>query len=213
MIRKALLLLAPLALAVSAHAQFAAYGTFTATSLGGIQGSPAAIQPPTTSPLYPIIYRTSVDPIGGTGGIFYDFKTFGPVRLGVDLRGSILTQKQGAELGSQGAGIRIDSGLAGVRLSFHPRYQWMKPYLQGSAGIGRTNYGTLGPGSPNTTGAGLVNNFEYHVYGGVDIKVFSVMDFRLAEFGYGGLDPFGTNAHNYPLRSVSSGVVFHFPVN
>jgi hypothetical protein len=37
------------------------------------------------------------------------------------------------------------------------------------------------------------------------------MDWRVAEFGYGGLNPFGTNSHNYPIKQVSMGFVFHLP--
>jgi hypothetical protein len=37
------------------------------------------------------------------------------------------------------------------------------------------------------------------------------MDYRVAELGYGGLDPFGTYSHNYPIKSVSMGFVFHLP--
>jgi len=41
--------------------------------------------------------------------------------------------------------------------------------------------------------------------------VLPIMDFRVVEFGYGGLDPFGTYSHNYPVKQVSSGFVFHLP--
>ena len=38
-----------------------------------------------------------------------------------------------------------------------------------------------------------------------------ILDWRVAEFGYGGLDPFGTYSHNYPIKQVSMGFVIHLP--
>ena len=200
--RKALSLLAavPLALfAPLAQAQLGIYGTVTVQRMSGISGSPV-----TTAG---VTYVDSVDPLGGSGGIYYDFMNFGPVRLGADLRGSIVTTHRGALAASNGAGARINSGLGGVRASFRTPLPYLKPYLEGAAGVGATNYGVL----TGNTGVQLRNNFEYHVYAGLDVKVFPIMDFRVAEFGYGGLDPFGTGSHNYPLKSVSTGVVFHLP--
>jgi len=209
MIPKPLVLLAALALAPVAHAQFAVYGTFNVEQLSNIQSSPLAISG--------VAYNNSVNPIGGTAGIYYDFKNFGPVRIGADLRGTIQRDNRGGQAASNGSGTRIQSGLLGVRAVFHTPINILKPYGQLSGGIGRSNYGFLLTRNTGNTGdftpsnITLVNNFEYHVYAGLDIKVLPVMDFRLVEFGYGGLASFGTNSHNYPLKSVSSGVVFHFP--
>ncbi len=202
MIRKAFPLFAALSLALLAplaQAQLGLYGTVTVQRMSGISGSPVT----TTG----VSYNDNVDPLGGTGGIYYDFKDFGPVRLGADLRGSIVTTHRGALASSNGAGARINSGLGGVRAVIRTPFPYLKPYLEGAAGVGATNYGVL----TGNTGVLLRNNFEYHIYAGVDIKVFPIMDFRAAEFGYGGLDPFGTGSHNYPLKSVSTGVVFHLP--
>ena len=202
MIRPLHVLLAALSfvsIAPPAGAQFGAYGTVTVQRMSGIAGSPV-----TTAG---VSYNDTVDPLGGTGGVYYDFKNFGPVRLGADLRGSIVTTHRGALSSSNGTGARINSGLGGIRAVFRTPLPYLKPYLQGSAGIGETNYGVLS----GNTGVLLKSNFEYHVYAGLDIRLLSIMDFRLAEFGYGGLDPFGTSGHNYPLKSVSSGVVFHLP--
>jgi hypothetical protein len=75
--------------------------------------------------------------------------------------------------------------------------------VQASVGIGSTNYGIL----YGNNGVVLHNNFEYMGFAGVDIPLASFMDLRLVELGAGGL----SNSHNYPLQSVSSGVVFHLP--
>ncbi len=115
MIRKALPLLAALAFTASAHAQLAAYGTVTLNSLGGSGTSPLA--PKTDASGNPVQYLNNVNPIGGTFGVYYDFRNVGPVRLGVDARGVITNGSRGPELGAQGTGVRIGSGLAGIRAS------------------------------------------------------------------------------------------------
>jgi hypothetical protein len=201
-LRKALLLLAVATfVTASAQAQFGVYGTFTATRMSGIKSSPEAAGFSGVN--------NSVSPLGGTGGIYYDFLKLGPVKLGADLRGSIVNTKRGAFTNANGGGARINSALFGVRASFHAPIMrsFVKPYIQASAGIGSTNYGLL----YGANGVTLRTNFEYMGFAGVDIPILPIMDFRLVEVGIGGLDPFGNNGHNYPLQTVSSGVVFHLP--
>ena len=202
-LRKALLLLAVATfVAATAQAQFGVYGTFTATRMGNIKSSPEATG-------FNTGINNSVSPLGGTGGIYYDFLKLGPVKLGADLRGSIVTTKRGAFTNANGGGARINSALFGVRAVFHAPIMRsiVKPYIQGSAGIGSTNYGLL----YGANGVTLRNNFEYMGFAGVDIPILPIMDFRLVEVGIGGLNPFGNNSHNYSLQTVSSGVVFHLP--
>lgn len=142
-----------------------------------------------------------VNPLGGSFGVYYDFMRVGPFRLGVDARGSVLTTKRGAEAASAGGGARISSGLGGVRGTFHA-YKALDGYVQASAGLGRSNFGLLDPGS-------LQKGFEYHAFVGMQVHVTPIADFRIFEAGYGGID---AGSHNYPLKSISTGVVFHFPV-
>lgn len=201
-LRKALLLLAVAAFATAtAQAQFGAYGMFTATRMSGIKSSPEAANPSAV--------ENSVAPLGGTGGIYYDFHKFGPVKLGADLRGSVVTTKRGALTHANGGGARINSGLLGIRAVFNAPvlHHVLRPYVQASAGIGSTNYGLL----YGNNGVSLHSNFEYMGFVGVDIPLLPIMDFRLVEFGAGALNPFGDRSHTYPLQSVSSGVVFHLP--
>jgi len=206
--RKAVLFLAAVAVATtaSAHAQLGAYGMFTVDRLSNIASSP---QPTTPSELANTRANT-VDPLGGTGGVYYDFMKLGPVQLGADLRGSILTTKRGAYVNFNGGGARIYSSLGGIRAVFHTPVVSLKPYIQLSAGLGRSDYGLFTQGSTNGSVV-LHNNFEYQGLAGLDIKVLPIMDYRVAEFGYGGLDPFGTYSHNYPIKQVSMGFVFHLP--
>ncbi|WP_348267679.1 hypothetical protein P8936_00190 [Edaphobacter paludis] len=201
-LRKALLLLAvAIFVTATAQAQFGAYGTFTANRLSNIKSSPLVTTPSAVN--------NDVSPLGGTGGVYYDFLKLGRVvKLGADLRGTITTTKRGDYINANGGGARINSGLIGVRAVFNAPllHHALRPYIQGSVGLGSTNYGLL-----YDNGVTLHSNFEYMGFAGVDIPLLPYMDFRLVEIGAGGLNPFGTNSHNYPLQSVSSGVVFHLP--
>ncbi|WP_158942031.1 hypothetical protein [Granulicella sp. S190] len=211
--RKTVLLLATLAVAttVSARAQVGVYGMFTVNRLSNIASSPEQ-NPNVTS-----TRTNSVDPLGGTGGIYYDFLKLGPIKLGADLRGSILTTKRGGYESFNGGGARIYSTLGGVRAVFKTPFAPLKPYVQGSVGLGRSDYGLLYT-EAGVTDNGIVgnspilrNNFEYEGIAGLDIKLLPILDYRVVELGYGGLDPFGTNSHNYPIKQVSMGFVFHLP--
>jgi hypothetical protein len=196
-LRKAVLLVAAaIATTAIAHAQLGVYGTVTVNRLSGIQGSPNATG----------LVNNSVDPVGGSAGVYYDFMKLGPVRLGADLRGTITDSKQGAYTNSRGAGTRIYSGLGGIRAVFHTPFAPIKPYIQASAGIGRSDYGLF------TNGVVAVhNNLQYEGFAGVDLKLLPVMDFRVVELGYGALTSFGTTGHTYPIGTISTGIVFHLP--
>ena len=213
MLRKAVLFLAAVAVAttVSAKAQIGVYGMFPVDRLSNIASSPLPLPPNSTGPAF--ARANTVDPVGGTGGVYYDFLKLGPVKLGADLRGSIMTTKRGAYLNFNGPGARIYSVLGGVRGSFQTPVKSLKPYVQISAGLGRSDYGLYSnlPASNQPVPNVIYSNFEYEGLAGLDIKLLPIMDWRVAEFGYGGLDPFGTFSHNYPIKQVSMGFVFHLP--
>jgi hypothetical protein len=211
--RKAVLYLAAIAIAPAtiAHAQVGVYGMFTVDRLSNIASSPQPLPPNSTDPAFK--RANTVDPLGGTGGVYYDFLKLGPVKLGADLRGSILTTKRGAYVNFNGPGARIYSALGGVRASFPTHVKSLKPYIQISAGLGRSDYGLFvyRPPSQAAVPNAIFSNFQYEGLAGLDIKLLPIMDWRVAEFGYGGLDPFGTFSHNYPIKQVSMGFVFHLP--
>jgi hypothetical protein len=213
MLRKAVLLLAAVAVAttVSAKAQIGVYGMFTVDRLSNIASSPLPLPPNSNAPAF--ARANTVDPLGGTGGVYYDFLKLGPMKLGADLRGSILSTKRGAYINFNGPGARIYSVLGGVRGSFQTPVKSLKPYLQISAGLGRSDYGLYSgrPASSQPLPNIIYSNFQYEGLAGLDIKLLPILDWRVAEFGYGGLDPFGTNSHNYPIKQVSMGFVFHLP--
>jgi hypothetical protein len=202
MIRKVLPLLAAIAFAASAHAQLGVYGSVTLNNLTGQSGSPAAPASYTAgSQAFPLTYQ-GVNPIGGTGGIYYDFKSFGPVRIGADVRGVVTNAKRGAETQFQGTGVHIGSILGGARFVFSVPIVPLRAYLEPAVGLGRSDFGIQSQ---------RVNSLEYHLFAGADLKVLPVLDWRVVELGYGGLDSLGTNSHNYPLKSISTGLVLHLP--
>ncbi len=193
-----------LSLVPSAQAQAGVYGVFTATRIGSLQSSPFASITNAAGGT-----KATVDVSGGTFGGYYDFKTLGPVRLGADLRGNIESSTRGGGTTAVGSGSHLYSVLGGARGAFHTRYSFLEPYVQLSGGLGRSDYGL----NRNASGSYLLqNSFEYHVFAGADIHLASFLDYRVVELGYGGLAAFGSNSHNYTLRTVGTGVVFRLPI-
>src|ERR1700750_677753 len=141
MLRQAVLLLPAFAVAttVSTQAQVGVYGMFTVDRLSNIASSPLPLPPNSTDPVFARSH--TADPLCGKGGVYYDFMKLGPVKLGADLRGSILTTKRGAYINFNGPGAHIYSVLGGVRGSFQTPVKSLKPYLQISVGLGRSDYG------------------------------------------------------------------------
>jgi hypothetical protein len=190
--------------AATAHAQLSAYGTVTVKEMKDIPYTQG-----TTN-----YTNGSFDPVGATGGIFYDFRKVGPVRLGVDVRGSILNSTQGAYTAFNAGGGHLSSGLGGVRVSFHTPFLAVHPYVEGMVGAARTNFGTqfnnslATSGLSNQTGVLLSTHLEYDAFAGVDISIIPLLSFRAVELGYGAVE---ANSHTYPLQSVSTGIVFHLP--
>jgi len=196
----------------------------TVDQLSGVQSSPLlpTLSPApcasgavstTTTPC--TAWNNSVHPIGFTGGATYTFKVLGPATLAADLRGVVESDKRGAQTHSDGSGTRIYSGLAGIRASFHTPIKLFLPYVEGAFGYARSNYGILTNNlvstSPLYPGVRTQSNLEYHAYGGLDIRISPLVDFRLVEGGIGALQALGTYGHTYPIYSVSTGVVFHIP--
>jgi hypothetical protein len=231
MTRKALPLVTALAiscLALSARAQspgqFTVYALVTVDRLSGIQSSPLlkTLSPgpcasgTVSTPGSPCTaWNNNVNPIGFTGGATYTFKVLGPATLAVDLRGSLMSDKRGAQTASDGSGTRIYSGLGGLRASFHTPIRLFLPYVEGAVGYARSNYGILTnnqvSSNPLYPGIPTQNNLEYHGLAGLDLRLTPLLDFRLAEGGIGAFQSMGTYSHTYPIYSISTGVVFHIP--
>src|SRR5882757_6122114 len=162
-----------LSAASTAFAQASIYGTVSVRRMTDIpytQGTTSAT-------------NGSFDAVGGTGGIFYDFRNVGPVRLGIDARGTIASSTQSAYTSYNAGGSHLSSGLAGIRATFHTPFIPIKPYVQGSVGIARTNFGTDYNNSlatstlSNTTGVQISSHLEYGAFAGVDIAILPLVDF------------------------------------
>ena len=198
-----------LAAAPSAHAQAAVYGTVTAQHLGGLTYTTFG---DTTNATLTTHTHGTFDPVGGTGGIYYDFRSFGPVRLGVDARFSITHTSHGADPSAIGSGGRLYTAMGGLRGSFPAHYRILAPYAGVDFGLGRTDYGN-GGSNPAGSAAGQVqisNGFAYQAVAGLDIHALSVLDVRLFELGIGGVSGVSGQSGSHLLESLSIGVVLHF---
>lgn len=184
---------------VAASAQVGVYGMYGGTGLSGIKClDPQGICSGANG---------KVNPSGGFGGAYFDFRNLGPARLGVDLRvGRVKANKSAVD---SAGGVNITTAtsvLAGVRGTFHTPVTWVRPYAQVSAGWTRSN--------ASETNHSLADNFaQYEVFGGVDLKVLPVMDLRAIELGIGNMNRFGsgTGTGSIGVKSIAVGVVFHLP--
>jgi hypothetical protein len=178
---------------IAAHGQFGVYGTVTGERMTGF-----TCQDPQG------ICSASggvVRPYGGIFGGYYDFRSLGPVRLGVDVRGSVLNSNKSATTYSSSVDqIRHYAALGGLRGEFKTPVRWLRPYAQVSLGYMRSNAAKVNPRN--------YDNFtQVEGFGGVDIPLLSVLDIRAIEFGVGGA--FGPSTHS--IQSIGVGVVFHTP--
>lgn len=207
-----------LGLSAAAHAQVGIYGMYSVTHYSGIQCLSTAPVPCTngTAPGQ----TGSVDPLGGSGGVYYDFKTFGPVRLGVDLRAGANHNNKSASSATGGNGSAGGQYvLGGVRGSVRTPFPWLKPYAQVSAGYAHSD--VTEPTNATTTGTlGAPRYYDkfvqYEGFVGADIRIASFLDFRAVEVGIGNMNRIGSGSpldgkSSVGVRSLATGVVFHLP--
>lgn len=180
-----------------AHAQFGVYGTYTGERVTNVPCLVPASAGGCSSSLFP----KQVDDVQGAGvGIYYGFRTIGPARLAADLRGDFLHSDKSASLQISSRNVvRYNDVLAGVRASFN-RHGLLQPYVEGAAGWASRRL----PQSYPTQ-----DSFAYRGFAGLDVRVSSFLNVRLAEFGIG--QNTGGSAGSNTVESVSLGVVFHTP--
>ena len=222
-----------LGLSAAARAQVGVYGMYSVTHYGGIQclsaapvscsnGTPGRTVLSVTNgtPTYGPASTGVIDPLGPVGGVYYDFKTIGPVRLGVDAR---VGENHNNKSASSSTGGNSSAGgqyvLAGLRGSVKTPISWLKPYAQASVGYAHSD--VTEPTNATTNGAvGSPRYYDkflqYEGFLGVDIKVASFIDFRAAEIGVGHLNRIGSGSAldgttSPSVISLSTGVVFHLP--
>lgn len=189
-----LALLVSLFSSVAARAQFGVYGTVTGERFGGFTcqvttGCAAS--------------NGVAKPYGGAFGGYYDFRSIGPIRLGVDVRGSVLNSNKSAVTNNSSIDfVRHYSALGGVRAEFRTPAKWLHPYGQISAGLGRSNAAFV------DNNPGLYQNFtQIEGFAGADITLLPILDLRAIELGAG--EAFGPSSHS--IQSIGIGVVFHSP--
>jgi hypothetical protein len=128
---------------------------------------------------------------GGTLGAYLARGELGLFNVGVDLRASSVRD----------GGASFTDGAIGPRVALNLHIVPLHPYVEGMVGAGSLQFGG---GSPNN---GI--NFEYQVLGGVDFTILPRLDWRVFEFGYGGLSvPEGGPFHP---KSLTTALVLRLP--
>jgi hypothetical protein len=199
--------------AAAAHAQAGVYIGYQATQLSGITCfEPAPLQCSSTG--------GKVNPAGWQAGGYYDFRNVGPMRLGVDFRGGVMHSNKSATSSAGGSDSTVlDNALLGVRGSFHTPVSWLSPYVQISAGYGRSN-ATLpfGESQQNVPQPRLEDSYiMYEGFAGLAIHIFPMLDLRPIELGIGNMNRIGSSGatvdgpSSIGVLSIGGSVVFHLP--
>lgn len=209
-----------------AHAQVSVYGMYQASRLSGMPcQDPQNLCSGTGSNSEGLSLSggnsSHVNVTGGWGGITYDFRNVGPVRLGIDLRaGEGHSNKSGTSYAGGADATSTQNVLAGVKGTFHTPISALHPYVQVSAGwarsnaaepFGTTNSSTFVPYAPRR-----YDNFVmYEGFAGLDIRTFPWLDVRLPEVGIGNMNLVGgagtATTSSIGVKSISLGIVLHLP--
>jgi hypothetical protein len=126
---------------------------------------------------------------GGTFGAYLASGRLAVLSAGVDLRASFLSSSS----------TKFNSGSIGPRVSLNLHVLPIHPYVEATAGVGSA---TFEPSSSTT-------KFEYQLLGGADYTILPRIDWRVAEFSYGGLS--GLNGSSFHPKSISTGLVLRIP--
>ena len=170
------------------HAQLGLYATVTGERISGIKCLDAQNICASND--------GTVRPYGANFGGYYEFRSLGPARLGLDVRGGVVnSNKPASSYGASTDEVRHYSALGGARASFATPYKFLRPYASVDAGFAHTN-------AVNT----YQNFTQVEAFVGVDVPLFSVIELRAIEFGAGEL--FGPSSHS--TQSIGAGIVFHF---
>ena len=201
--RRSLLFAPVLLLAAAAHAQvISIYATSSSDRFSNVQTG-SVLTPSGVQNRYTNFWTTGVG-----GGVTFNFLPVGPVRLGLDFRGST---RQGT--------VGADTAMAGFKVGFHPPVIPIKPYLQASGGYVATRTVNVSSGvPPNST---FNNQYAaWEILGGVDFPLAPFLDVRLVEVGGGtgygvgiynaGNGFLGGSQPTVSMFTVNSGLVFHF---
>jgi hypothetical protein len=196
---------------LTAHAQYGIYFGYSGERLGGItcksfigtqndcSATTASLSGGTSTAT-----TDSVNPSGYLLGGYWDFKTFGPVRLGADVRYYDLKSNKSASTAAGGPNATTSNTvLGGVRGTFHTPISWLKPYGEIAAGRSSTDAAN-GPGT-------FSSYLRYEGFAGIDIRILPVMDIRAVEVGIGNMSAMGSGSGSISVQSIGAAIVFHTP--
>ncbi len=141
--------------------------------------------------------------------------------LGPDFRLSLQSGATGNSAYPGGGPAQSLIGLmVGPRLAFHLPILPIHPYIEGLIGGGDSQIGELIPdsyqNSQNTPpGTAIDKNgggtMVWQVVGGLDMKVFPHVDWRVVEYSYGNLFASAGGTPDYGLTTLSTGIVVRLP--
>jgi hypothetical protein len=188
-----------LGLSAAAHAQVGVYGGYSVNHISDVHCF--AVAPQTCSAA-----NGAVNPTGGYGGIYYNWKSFGPVKLGGDVRGGTQHANKSASSSSGGTNATNNSyALGGVRAEVKVPYVWVKPYAEVLAGWAR---------SDATEPTHSYDNYvQYQGVAGVDLRLLPFLDLRPVEVGIGEMTRTGNGQgpSSLNVRTLGAGFVLHLP--
>jgi hypothetical protein len=127
---------------------------------------------------------------GGTIGAYLASGELAILNVGVDLRASSVRD----------GGSSLTDGAIGPRVALNLHIVPLHPYVEATAGAASLQFKG---GSSN----GI--NFEYQVLGGVDFTILPRLDWRVFEFGYGGL--YVPEGGPYHPKSFTTAIVLRLP--
>ena len=200
-----------MACAASAQAQLGVYGTYTASRLSGMTCLDPQGQCSSSN--------GEVNTTGGWGGVFYDFKSFGPVRFGVDVRaGEGHSNKSAVSSAGGSNATSTQNVLAGIRASFPTPIHILRPYAEVAAGWARSDatepFGTSTGATGTPVPPRQFDSFlEYQGMVGADLRILTILDLRIIELGIGNMNRIGSGngVSSVGVKSAGIGVVFHLP--
>ncbi|HEX5284552.1 MAG TPA: hypothetical protein VFW30_10560 [Bryocella sp.] len=194
---------------VATHAQVGVYATANGAWFGGVT-CPSFARPCAET-------DGKVKPFGSNFGAYYDFRTLGPIRLGVDARGAVESSNKRADSSAGGPGIvKNYEALGGVRASFHTPIHWLHPYVELAGGFARnnasglyTNTITINNNVVSPLTQSTFNPATYARYGlvkgfaGVDVPLLPYLSIRAIELGEG--EAFGSTPTLQTTTITTSG--------
>jgi hypothetical protein len=139
---------------------------------------------------------------GPTFGAYFDTHHFPVLNFGIDARASFINPgaSSNSDNSSPSTSTKITSGLIGPRVILHLPVIPLHPYAEALAGIAKAQYGQ-GDASVNST------DLAYGFALGLDLTIFSHLDWRVIDFTYTRLQDTNTTSQT----TLTTGLVLRIP--